>query len=69
MEEKKQVKFEDAMQEIEKTIENISTKVEKKEELDANKNLFCILGVQDFEIRNSNFLAWMFRNNKQFFYE
>lgn len=69
MEEKKQVKFEDAMQEIEKTIENISTKVEKKEELDANKNLFCILGVQDFEIRHSNFLAWMFRNNKQFFYE
>lgn len=69
MEEKKQVKFEDAMQEIEKTIENISTKVEKKEKLDANKNLFCILGVQDFEIRHSNFLAWMFRNNKQFFYE
>ena len=69
MEEKKQVKFEDAMQEIEKTIENISTKVEKKEELDANKNLFCILGVQDFEIRHSNFLAWMFRDNKQFFYE
>ena len=69
MEEKKQVKFEDALQEIEMTIENISTKVEKKEELDANKNLFCILGVQDFEIRHSNFLAWMFRDNKQFFYE
>lgn len=69
MRNKKLFEFKDVINDIEETIKKVSNKIEKKEKLDANKNLFCILGVQDFEIRHSNFLAWMLSNNKQFLYE
>lgn len=63
------LKFEDVMHKIEEVVDSISNKIEKKEEVDINKNIFCILGVQDFEIRHSNFLAWLLRTNKQFLFE
>lgn len=54
---------------IENTLNKLSKKVEEKEKINADENLFCILGVQDFEIRHSNFLAWLFRTNKEFLFQ
>ena len=51
---------------VKQVIENLSNRQEKKAELDKNSNIFCILGVDDFEIRHSNFLEWLFRTNKKF---
>ena len=52
--------------EVKQVIEKLSNRQEKKGELDKNSNIFCILGIDDFEIRHSNFLAWIFRTNKKF---
>lgn len=52
--------------EVKQVIEKLSNRQEKKDELDKNSNIFCILGIDDFEIRHSNFLAWIFRTNKKF---
>ena len=40
---------------------NIKTETDKQ---DLTNNIFKILGVEDFEIRHSNFLAWLFNKNE-----
>lgn len=45
---------------IKEKLNKISTKKKKKEEESLRNNIFKILKMEDFEIRHSNFLAWLF---------
>ena len=45
---------------------NIVEKIANLDNDPNNFNVFKILGLTDYEIRHSNFLAWLF-NNKTFF--
>ena len=53
-------------EEVFEIINQFSNKLEKKEQIDAKTNIFYILGVQDLEVRHSNFLAWLMENHKKF---
>lgn len=44
----------------------MTTEVGAEEEKHSENNIFHILGVQDFEIRHSNFLAWLLQNEEKF---
>lgn len=62
---KEQLTTEEHWEAIKQMVEQFSNKLEK-EALDRNKNIFCILGIDNYETRHSNFLAWLFNNKKKF---
>lgn len=63
---KPKIAYDDFINMIRKKIANISTKANKEERKQASDNIFYILGIQDFEIRHSNFLKWLFENEEDF---
>lgn len=63
---KPKIAYDDFINMIRKKIANMSTKANKEERKQANDNIFYILGIQDFEIRHSNFLKWLFKNEEDF---
>lgn len=58
-------RYSDIIGNIKKTISQMS-KSEKNNLEHSENNIFHILGLQDFEIRHSNFLAWLFEKNTEF---
>lgn len=58
--------MENNVEEVFKFIDQFANNLDNKERIDKKSNIFCILGVQDMEIRHSNFLAWLIDNNKKF---
>lgn len=58
-------KYSEIINNVKTTISQMS-KSEKIRQEHSEDNIFHILGLQDFEIRHSNFLAWLFEKNTEF---
>lgn len=63
---KSEIFYEEFLDKISNKIINMSTKVSNADKKHSENNIFYILGIQDFEIRHSNFLAWLFKNEEDF---
>lgn len=63
---KQKISREEFLDKVREKVSKMTTRVNNEEKKHSENNIFYILGIQDFEIRHSNFLAWLFSDEEEF---